>query len=103
MKRMGTFCDTGLCENPAIGTCVCCDKDCCAKHGSPSGILLSVLRAVRDTTSAAQVAFGGATVCYTCSDRLAGKPRLFNETILPELLARIGDTTKAALAAEALR
>lgn len=103
MKRMGTFCDTPECQQPAIGVCVCCDKDCCARHGSSQGISLSVLRAVRETTSLAQVASGGATVCYTCSDRLAGKPRLFNETVLPELLARVGDAMKAALAAEALR
>lgn len=103
MKRMGTFCDTDLCEAPAIGTCVCCDKDCCAKHGSANGISLSVMRAVRETTSQALVTSGGATVCYVCNGRAASKPKLFTETVLPELLARVGDAMKAALPAEALK
>lgn len=103
MKRIGIFCDTTLCENPAIGMCVCCDKDVCAKHGSATGISLSILRAVRETTSQAQVAMGGAVTCYSCTDRLTGKPLLFTETVLPELLARIGDAMKAALSAEALK
>lgn len=103
MKRMGTFCDTDKCEDPAIGQCVCCDKDVCARHGSTAGITLSVMRAVRDTTSLVQIIQGGATTCYACSDRTAGKPRMFQETVLPELLARVGDAMKAALSVEALK
>jgi hypothetical protein len=49
MKRMGVFCDvvvdftrdakppSNTCPEPAVGTCVCCDQDVCAKHGSPTG------------------------------------------------------------------
>lgn len=103
MKRMGTFCDTNDCTDPAIGMCVCCDKDVCAKHGSTNGLALHIMRSVRDTTSLVQVTSGGATTCYKCSDQLMLKPRLFNETVLPELLARVGDAMKAALATEALR
>jgi hypothetical protein len=103
MKRMGVFCDSADCKNPAIGPCVCCDKDVCAMHGSAKGLTLSVLRAVRDTSSLAQVTVGSVTVCYKCGDQLTMKPKLFDETALPELLARVGDAMKAALSAEALR
>lgn len=103
MKRMGRFCDTGDCKQAAIGACVCCDKDCCQTHGSTNGIALHVMRAVRGTTSQSIVTTGSTTVCYVCSDRITSKPKLFDETVLPELLARVGDAMKAALSAEALK
>ena len=103
MKRMGTFCDTDDCKEAAIGACACCDKDVCATHGSAGGITVSLLRAVRNATSLVQVVQGGATVCYKCSDRLTITPKVFTETVLPELLARVGDAMKAAMSAEALR
>ena len=113
MKRMGVFCDVVVdytanadnrtCPDPAIGTCVCCDKDVCARHGSKKGLSLSLRRAVETTTSEAEIISGGATTCYSCVSKLNSRPALFTETILPELLDRIGVATKAALAGEALK
>lgn len=104
MKRMGTFCDTYECNHPAIGTCVCCDKDCCYDHGSVDGITLNIMRAVEKTSSQAQVVPGrGVPLCYKCLGRLATKVTLFNETVLPELLERVGEAIKAGLSAEVLK
>lgn len=104
MKRMGTFCDTDLCANPAIGACVCCDKDVCDKHGDMHGIELHITRAVQNTTSQAEmIPRNGVPLCYTCIGRLAAKVRLFSDTVMPELLERIGEAIKAGLSAEALK
>ena len=105
MKRMGTFCDSFECNQPAIGTCVCCDKDCCAKHGSMSGIELHITRAVEAMTTqqVEMIPRKGVSLCYRCVGRLAGKVAIFADTVMPELLERIGEAIKAGLSAEVLK
>lgn len=111
MKREGTFCDkrefegrnAPLCPNIAVGQCIGCDQDCCAKHGSSEGIKLVLHRAVLGTTSHDQLAIGTVTVCGVCITKLTQKPALFSDTILPALLGNISEAVKAALAAEALK
>jgi hypothetical protein len=69
----------------------------------PQDLSLSIRRAVEATTSAAEIVSGGACACYKCVNKLINRPSMFTETILPELLDRVGVATKAAIAAEALR
>ena len=112
MKREGIFCDkndgegrknTALCPNVAVGKCISCDQDVCAKHGCERGITLTLHRAVPGTSSQDLLAEGSVVVCTTCVNKLANQPFLFKETVIPVLLNNVSDAVKSALAAEALK
>lgn len=112
MKREGIFCDKKvderfqneeLCPEIAIGKCISCDDDVCAKHGNPQAIALTLHRAVIGTSSQDLLANGAVTLCTACLNKLAGKRFLFNESIIPALLEHISEIVKAALVGEALR
>lgn len=111
MKREGIFCDkkdgegrrnVEMCPEIAIGKCISCDEDVCAKHGRVDGITLVLNRAVIGSQQDL-LGSGAVTLCEPCLSRLAGKTLLLKENIIPSLLSTVSEVVKAALVGEALR
>jgi len=114
-RREGTFCDIQVralkevgwvdepCPGVAIGKCIGCGKDICAKHGSDTALRCSVQRQPENTSSHVEVLSGDIAMCWPCSKRMEQLKTTLAENLIPILCDALRDGVAVALASEAMK
>lgn len=112
MKREGVFCDfdqtrdfrdaASPCPEIAVGACISCNKDVCAKHGNANGISVSI-RYSAEGGSPVELLSGACVLCEPCLHSVKKKQPALRDHLLPVMLMQLAESLRVTLAVEAMK